>query len=481
MTELLIPVLIFTIWTIFSVIFVIRFKSYQTNVNSEKSSFWNNDYIFEAIPNVFPTLGIFCTALGITIGIWRFNTNDIQSSIPGLLKGLRLAFIATMAGIIGLIVFQKIIAIIQKQIDNNPNRPRKQTDEITAIAELSLAIEQLKKDNKVNNEALIASITNDLEKIVAQRIADEIIELKNLVTKLTDIQINNSKETIDSIRITENVISGEIKELRVQQTETASKANNNTDEIIKAMSENNKLISKKFDEFSDLLKKNNTEALVHVMQNATEQFNAQMSDLIDRLVKENFQELNDSVTRLNQWQQSNKEQIQKLTENFQKTTELFSIAAKELKDVAVNTKSLTDDSSKINQIVIELQKVMIDDKKFTEIINTLTTTIETLSNTTDNFEETTNKLNDWVKTEKNFKESAKILIAKLDEFKDLNSDVWKRYREEMSSAVSIVKNTSKSLSDDLENINAEFYERLNDTLNNLDQCIQRFVVPPNRR
>ena len=124
---------------------------------------------------------------------------------------------------------------------------------------------------------------------------------------------------------------------------------------------------------------------------------------------------------------------------------------------------------------------MIDDKKFTEIINTLTTTIETLSNTTDNFEETTNKLNDWVKTEKNFKESAKILIAKLDEFKDLNSDVWKRYREEMSSAVSIVKNTSKSLSDDLENINAEFYERLNDTLNNLDQCIQRFVVPPNRR
>ena len=481
MTELLIPILIFAVWTTFSVIFVKRFKSNQTDLGSDKNSFWNNDYIFEAIPSIFPTLGIFCTALGITIGIWNFNTNDIQSSIPGLLKGLRLAFIATMAGIIGLIVFQKIIAIIQKQIDNDPNRPRKQTDEITAIAELSFAIEQLKKENKVNNEVLIASITNDLEKIVAKKIVDEIVELKELVGKSADVQNANSKETIDSIRKSENAITAEIKELRVQQTKTADKANKNTDEIIKAMSENNQLISKKFDEFSDLLKKNNTEALVHVMQNATEQFNAQMSELIDRLVKENFQELNDSVTRLNQWQVSNKEQIQKLTENFQKTTELFSIAAKELKEVAVNTKSLTDDNSKINQLVMELQKVMIDDKKFQEIIKNLTATIDTLSTTTDSFEETTNKLNDWVKTEKNFKESAKILIAKLDEFKDMNSDVWKRYREEMSSAVSIVKNTSKSLSDDLGNINAEFYERLNDTLNNLDQCIQRFIVQPNRR
>lgn len=481
MTELLIPIIIFVVWTTFSAIFIIRFKSNQTNVDSDKSSFWNNDYIFDAIPSVFPTLGIFCTALGITIGIWNFNTSDIQSSIPGLLKGLRLAFIATMAGIIGLIVFQKIIAIIQKQIDNDPNRPRKQSDEISAIAELSFAIDQLKKENKSNNEVLIASISNDLEKIVAQKIANEIVELKKQFGNSADLQNANAKETIDSIRKSENAITGEIRELRVQQTKTTEKANKNTDEIIKAMSDNNKLISKKFDEFSDLLKKNNTEALVHVMQNATEQFNAQMSDLIDRLVKENFQELNDSVTRLNQWQVSNKEQIQKLTDNFQKTTELFSIASKELKDVAVNTKSLTDDNSKINQIVKELQKVMIDDKKFQEIIKNLTATIDTLSTTTDSFEETTNKLNDWVKTEKNFKESAKILIVKLDEFKDLNSDVWKRYREEMSSAVSIVKTTSKSLSDDLENINAEFYERLNDTLNNLDQCIQRFIVPPNRR
>ena len=43
----------------------------------------------------------------------------------------------------------------------------------------------------------------------------------------------------------------------------------------------NKLITGKFDEFSELLARNNTEALVDVMTKATEEFNSQMSSLIE--------------------------------------------------------------------------------------------------------------------------------------------------------------------------------------------------------
>jgi len=202
--------------------------------------------------------------------------------------------------------------------------------------------------------------------------------------------------------------------------------------------------------------------------------------LINRLVKENFAELNNSVKSLNDWQKQNKEQVQKLTEHFQKTTEMFTISATTLKQVADNTKSLTDDDSKLSQLVDELRRVMIEDGKFQEIANKLTNTIETLESTTESFDETTSKLNEWVKTEKNFKEAAQILITKLEEFRDFNGDVWDKYRKEMNKAVSIVKETSTRLGGDLENINLEFYERLNDTLTNLDQCIQRFI-PTNRR
>lgn len=369
-----------------------------------------------------------------------------------------------MLGIIGLIIFQKINALIQKQIDDNPNRPKKQSDELSAIGELTFAVQELKKDNEIQIGNLIQSLGNELENKVSAKLSTIEKEIINLHKATND----NRTE-----------VSAHLKSLREEQKVTSEKANSHTDQIIKAMSENNKLTAKKFDEFSELLKQNNTEALVEVMKRTTEQFNAQMSELINRLVKENFAELNNSVKKLNDWQNQNKEQVQKLTEQFQKTTEMFTISAATLKQVADNTKSLTNEDSKLNLLIQQLNKVMIEDGKFQEITSKLTITIETLERTTDSFDETTSKLNDWIKTEKNFKESAQILISKLEEFRDLNGDVWARYRKEMSDAVAIIKDTSERLGKDLDNINAEFYERLNSTLQNLDHCIQRFI-PANR-
>ena len=476
MIELIIAGIIFGLWTAFSIIFIKRYKHHQTSKVADKRSFWNNSYIFDSIPPVFPTLGIFCTALGITFGLSGFNTEKIQESLPTLLDGLRLAFFATMAGIIGLIIFQKIVAVIQKQIDDDPNRPSKQTDELSALASLTYEVKELKKENQEQIEKLIASIATNLE----NKVSSKLTNLEKTANENQKWTTEGISQLIIAVTLSRTELTDQLNKLREEQKTTSEKANKNTDEIIKAMSENNKLTTKKFDEFSELLRKNNTEALVEVMKKATEQFNEQMSELINRLVKENFAELNNSVKSLNDWQKQNKEQVQKLTEQFQQTTEMFTISATTLKQVADNTKSLTDDDSKLSQLVDELRRVMIEDGKFQEITNNLTTTIETLESTTISFDETTSKLNEWVKTEKNFKEAALILIAKLEEFRDFNGDVWDKYRKEMNKAVSIVKETSTRLGGDLENINSEFYERLNDTLTNLDQCIQRFI-PTNRR
>lgn len=483
MNELLITTIIFGLWTVFSIVFIWKYKHYQTTATADKKSFWNNSYIFDSIPPVYPTLGIFCTALGITFGLSGFDTEKIQESLPTLLEGLRLAFFATMAGIVGLIIFQKTNSIIQKQIDDDPQRPVKQTDELSAIAALTFEVKELKNDNQILIDKLIQSIGADLESKVSAQLSN----LFKSIVSLQKTSLTNQEKTDLGLELINKTTSDsnygimtELNKINKLQTDLGEKANKNTDEIIKAMSENNKLTSKKFDEFSELLRRNNTEALVEVMKKATEQFNEQMSELINRLVKENFAELNNSVKSLNDWQKQNKEQVQKLTEQFQKTTEMFTISATTLKQVADNTKTLTDDDSKLSQLVAELKRVMIEDGKFQEITNKLTNTIEILGNTAESFDETTSKLNEWVKTEKNFKEAAQILITKLEEFRDFNGDVWDKYRKEMNKAVSIVKETSTRLGGDLENINSEFYERLNDTLTNLDQCIQRFV-PTNRR
>ena len=471
MAEISIALIIFAIWTTFSIIYYNRYKRFQLNEDNQKGNIWNNTYIFDVIPSVFPTLGIFCTALGITIGIWNFDTTDIQGSIPQLLGGLKLAFIATMAGIIGLIVFQKWNALIQKEIEESPNRPVKHTDELAAINALSQNIIELK-------ESLIITIEKGLEEKVSTILSSlefQVTTLNKNTKENNKIAIENLTELNTNTKNSRIEIKEQFKLLREESKSIGEKSNKNTKEIIDAMGSNNKFIVKKFDEFSDLMAKNNTEALVDVMKNATEQFNTQMSELINKLVQENFSELNKSVQSMNDWQRENKEQIQKLTNNFQKTTELFDISSKTLAEVAKNTESLVDNEGKLVKLVTTLETVLIEENNFSEITKKLTSTIDTLKQTTESFDETTNKLNDWVRTERNFKESADIIIHKLEEFRDFKSDVWKNYRNEMEKSVSIIKTVSNQLGEDLTNINNEFYERLNDTLTNLDLCIQRFL------
>lgn len=475
MNELDIPFYIFIPWTALCLLFIYLFAKNQKKKVTERNKFWSNSYIFDSIPSTFPTLGILCTALGIIIGLHDFNTDDIQKSIPTLLKGLRLAFYATVAGIIGLIIFQKLCAIVQKSIDDDPTRPPKQSDEITALANLNQAIINLQDETAKGFE----NTQNRFDKSLKESVKILEDELKEVKSKLSTIEegVKNGFDQSDKTNNTNTrEITSEIVKLREESAKSSTKANENTAEIISAMGKNNELIRKKFDEFSELLKKNNTEALVEVMKRATEEFNQQMSSLINKLVQENFAELNNSVKNLNDWQKENKEQIAQLTDNFKKTTESFAITANTLSEVANKTESLTNDNGKLSLMIKELSKVLIEDGKFQDVTSKLLSTIETLNKTTDSFDETTNKLNGWVRTQMSFNDKAEVLIKQLEDFKNLNGEVWDKYRDKMEESVGIISKASKSLSSDLNNINQQFIESLNATLTSLDECIQRIVT-----
>ena len=471
MKELLIPLILVGAWTYFSITYIKRFKKFQLDKNSDKKSLWNNQYIFDSIPSVFPTLGILCTALGITIGIWSFDAKDIQNSIPQLLGGLKLAFIATILGISGLIIFQKWTAIIQKEIDDDPNRPTKETDELTAISNLTFAVQQISKDNQSEIEKLIKSFGADLE----SKVSDKLSKLENEIVNLQKTNSVGLSEINATSNNSRTELTEQFKKLREEQKGTAEKAHNNTVEIIKAMSSNNKLISEKFDEFSELLAKNNTEALVEVMKTATEQFNNQMKELIDRLVKENFAELNTSVQNLNNWQKENKEQIAILTSQFFDVSDNLQISSKTLSDVAKNTNELTKDNGKLNELIVSLQNVLINDTKFAEMTDKIDRAITSLQVATTDFEDYANKVNFWASNQSEMNVTMVEVVQQLKEFKDFKGQVWTNYRNEMNEAVKIISKASNLLREDLDEINNEFTLRLNDTFANLDSCIQTII------
>lgn len=67
----------------------------------------------EIAPNILTSLGIFGTFSGVAIGLWYFDTSDIQGSVPKLMDGLKTAFWSSIAGLLGALTLKVRGAISQ--------------------------------------------------------------------------------------------------------------------------------------------------------------------------------------------------------------------------------------------------------------------------------------------------------------------------------------------------------------------------------
>lgn len=455
---------VLVVWFFYSLFQII--KLFRTkNLNSI------NLYIYDLIPSVFATIGILGTFLGIYFGLKEFDVKNINESIPNLLEGLKTAFLTSIVGVSLSMISSYVSKIVLKRAELN--LPPKPTDELDALQEISKVLKEFKEQNHLDADTLNNSLVGEND----HSISVQIIKLKN---QLIDLE----KKYDVHVRILESIkgsLGGDDDtSLLTQFQKLRSEQNDNIKLILNSMSENNKLLSAKFDEFSHLLARNNTEALVEVMKRATDEFNKQMSAIVERLVQENFKELNDSVQRMNQWQKENKEMIKSLTDQFIKVSKEFEISSVAIKEITENTKKLTDENSHLSKLIQELQKVMIEDKKFQEIVNKLTLTINTLKENTDEFDKTTQKLNEWVKNQMNFTESVAVLIEKMDELKtDINQSFWNRIENELNKGVNIISKANQQLAIDIEKINEHFYDQLNNTLKSLDELMTSYLE--NRR
>jgi len=430
-----------------------------------------NEFLFDSIPTVFTTIGVLGTFIGIFFGLLEFDTTNITDSIEQLLTGLKTAFISSILGIIGSLIFGRITQYEYDALLRRANQIREDATSEQLLFTISKTLEAIQTESNDNFNQLNKSLVGEAD----DSISTQFSKVRNILTEQNDV-LDKVQKALGGDD--ETSLLTQFQKLRTEQNDHSNQARKNIEFVVENMKSNSELIRTKFDEFSELLAKSNTEALVEVMKQATEEFNAQMSALIDRLVKENFEELNNSVNRMNTWQQENKEMIQTLTQQFEKVSNDFGIASESIVAITTNTEKLTSENSHLTKLIEELQKVMIEDTKYQEIVGQLTSAIDTLKSNTEAFDTTTNKLNDWVRNQMNFSDSvAKLLVRleEIDKIKDINEVFWNNTRKQLNEGVGLIEKASNRLSGDLQNINTEFYERLNDTLQNLDRLIQRIV------
>lgn len=101
----------------------------------------NNEHLFDFIPHLFPTLGILFTFLGIAIGLWNFDSNNIEKSIPELMNGLKTAFLVSIFGVALLVGFSFWTNIKKKKLEEGVL-----SEETQAINNLIEAIKELRND-----------------------------------------------------------------------------------------------------------------------------------------------------------------------------------------------------------------------------------------------------------------------------------------------------------------------------------------------
>ena len=520
----------------------------------------------ESLPSVLSTLGVLGTFIGITAGLVKFDTGDLDSSIPLLLSGLQTAFFTSLAGMLGSLLLRHFVTNIDydaqdagisssqqaaiticQEIQKMSNalqqdsQQRQQDSQAMLSALQSMMSQQTAFYNSVSTQLvnvpqmsqsitnvenaanqmlvfarsqdaslseikdsqtqLIGHATNQYDLLEAIRdtananaplikeIAEAAPEVNRNVGELLDIANGDSttiQEILDETKLFSEVLRGEIDDIEIKMadqnkfladkiTGISDVLHNEIAGLKNQMDATNLLLTQKFDEFSELLKKSNTEALVEVMKKVTEEFQKSMNELIGKLIQENFDQLNKSVEQLNQWQQENKAMIESLTKQYKEMETDFESTSTTVKQVSSDVLQLAGNGGKLSQLIGQLQKVMIDDDKFVQMPGKLESTATLAKTNMESFDKSTTEMQEWINKQRNFADSVKSLIVKLDElnrFRDFNDGFWRDTKAKMNESVGIIENGSRVLQAQLTNLDKKFYDRLTTTLSELDACIQ---------
>ena len=299
---------------------------------------------------------------------------------------------------------------------------------------------------------------------------DQLTRISSDTSNIASINDNvaTSLEALGNLDASEQHVSEEIDKL-------GEKMSNDISIIVQKQADTDVLLTNKLNEMTQLLKKNNVEALSDYMKKFAAEFQNQMNNLINKLVADNFKELNNSIDNLNTWQQENKAQISDMIKQYREMATDFEDASSTMTDVSNTINKLVADGGKFSDLIQALNEVMLEDKNFIQVIGKLKDAAEINHNNSVTLNQTANTLNGWIITQKNFVRGVERLIAKLDEiskFKDYNSEFWADTKKKLQEGIDVLNQGSEQLNNQVAVIDKQFYARLNTTLANLDACIQ---------
>ncbi|WP_443938218.1 hypothetical protein [Pedobacter sp. MW01-1-1] len=300
----------------------------------------------ELIPSMFTTIGILGTFGGIAYGLWFFNPEDIEKSIPTLLKGLKTAFFASIFGIALSIIFSKRISFIRNKYEKGAL-----SQETQAINSLIEAITELRNDfvstDENGNTIKPGNVFRDIYK-ESQK------QSTSLQTFSSDLALTISA---GFEQILNNPTEGVVAELKLVKTEIENLGNklkdpatDMTQNIVKELQES---MGKMIEEFKTSMSgdtKNEMERLAGLLGQAggsLTDFPTKLQNMTDNL-NENFRGLQEVVQQISKQTLSQSEES---TNQMRKQVEDMSeILRSKVGDLQSGQQTLLTEQSKNLQV-----------------------------------------------------------------------------------------------------------------------------------
>ena len=270
-------VLIFAVFMAVAIVYFWKIRGQQINT----------------IASVVTVIGVLGTFVGIAIGLYNFDTSNIEESVPKLLDGLKIAFATSILGVF-LSIILKCYSLYERKRQAGQTYSGATIDDLAGLLRDILAVEQ-----------------------------------------------DEGNETRDTLRAIERSLTGEgdstvLTQLQKLRTTVSDKQ----DDLIRS-----------FNEFAAQMAENNTNALIEALEGVMRDFNARINEQFG----DNFRQLNEAVGRLNEWQEQYHQQMEALAAEFRIAAESIETSRQSLEVIAERSNTISSVAEQLDPILQAMQ------------------------------------------------------------------------------------------------------------------------------
>ena len=317
-----------------------------------------------ALPNILTMIGLGFTFFGIVVGLWNFDSQNIQESVPKLLDGLKVAFLSSLAGLILSLVirFQNLL-----QIDDNVDSDGATIDTLASILKANNhVLDKINQNNLLKQNELIDSF-NDFAKTQAENNSKSLIEalesvMRDFNTKINEQFGENFKQLNQAVA---RLLAWQ--ENYYKQIEAIS---NQLEDSVKAIEKNEKILNNLSNKFSEVM------SISEKYESLIEEMNNQKSNLNENLkvfseISEDMRNVFPSIERnIN----SLTENLSSVIDNTNKSIENnFNVMKDNINDVVDNTnksiQEMVNDTS--SQVKVNTEEILTQHRESQERIDSI--------------------------------------------------------------------------------------------------------------